>query len=246
MSVDRGAVLPITSPARRGAARRLAVVATALASSVFVAFIARAEIASAEDARVEREAGRGAEDDADIPIFGLALSVATTRGAPVRDDAWIAAQIADANVLFAGARVQFRWTRRAEIGEAHAAMRSRADRDALAPLVSSRVIDVFVVASLEDVDEPGRMRKGVAWTSRPSGRRYLILSAEAPPRVLAHELGHYFGNPHSPVPDNLMSYERTGGPVALDDAQRARTRAKAAGFLATGRLVDVGPPRFLY
>ena len=124
---------------------------------------------------------------------------------------------------------------------AHAQMHTREDRDALGALMEKNVIDVFVVAALEDVDEPGRYRKGVAWTQRTSGARYIILSAAAPRTVLAHELGHFFGNGHSSVPDNLMSYTRSGGKVFLDDAQVARVHAFAAKFLAAGRLADVGP-----
>ena len=124
-------------------------------------------------------------------------------------------------------------------------MHGRGDRDALAPLVERNVIDVFVVAALEDVDEPGRYRKGVAWTSKPDGKRFLIVSKIAPRTVLAHELGHFFGNGHSDVPDNLMSYSRTGGRVFLDETQIDRIHLFSRRFLAAGRLADVGPPRFL-
>jgi len=179
------------------------------------------------------------------PVFGLAIHVATKDGAPVRDDAWIADQIAEAVSLYLPLGVAFRWTTRDEIPPAQAAMHTRADRDALAPFATRAFIDVFVVGELEDVDEPGRYRKGVAWTSKPDGRRYLILSGVAPPKVLAHELGHFFGNGHSDVPDNLMSYTRAGGEVFLDEAQIERTRAFARRFHETGRLLDVGPPRLL-
>ena len=63
--------------------------------------------------------------------------------------------------------------------------------------------------------------------------------------VLAHELGHFFGNGHSDVPDNLMSYSRTGGRVFLDETQIDRIHMFSMRFLAAGRLADVGPPRFL-
>ena len=59
--------------------------------------------------------------------------------------------------------------------------------------------------------------------------------------MLAHELGHFFGNGHSSVPDNLMSYTRSGGKAFLDDAQVARVHAFATKLLAAGRLTDVGP-----
>jgi hypothetical protein len=177
--------------------------------------------------------------------FPISIAVALEDGAPAANDAWISTQIDDANELYGPLGVRFRWTLRREIPAAHAQMHSRADRDALAPLAEKNVIDVFVVAALEDVDEPGRFRKGVAWTSKPDGKRFLILSKIAPRTVLAHELGHFFGNGHSDVPDNLMSYSRTGGRVFLDEAQIDRIHLFSQRFIASGRLHDIGPPRFL-
>ncbi len=177
--------------------------------------------------------------------FPISVAVAVEDGEPAATDAWISAQIDDANELYGPLGVRFRWTLRREIGADHAQMHSRGDRDALAPLVEKNVIDVFVVAALEDVDEPGRYRKGVAWTSKPDGKRFLILSKIAPRTVLAHELGHFFGNGHSEVADNVMSYSRTGGRVFLDDTQIDRIRLFSERFIASGRLHDVGPPRFL-
>ena len=177
--------------------------------------------------------------------FPVSIVVAVDKGAPAQSDAWISAQIDDANALYGPLGIRFRWTLRREMSAEHAEMHSRADRDGLAPLVEKNVIDVFVVKVLEDVDEPGRLRKGVAWTSKPDGKRFLILSAIAPRTVLAHELGHFFGNGHSDVPDNLMSYSRTGAPVFFDDAQIGRIHLFSERFLASGRLHDVGPPRVL-
>ena len=177
--------------------------------------------------------------------FPISIAVAVEDGAPAATDAWISSQIDDANDLYGPLGIRFRWTLRREISADHAQMHSRGDRDALAPLVEKNVIDVFVVATLEDVDEPGRFRKGVAWTSKPDGKRFLILSKIALRTVLAHELGHFFGNGHSDVADNLMSYSRTGGRVFLDEAQIDRVYLFSGRFLASGRLHDVGPPRVL-
>jgi hypothetical protein len=183
------------------------------------------------------------EEDA-APTFPIAIAVAVDEhGAPAASDEWIASQIEGATELFGPIGVRFRWMMSKEIPSAHLEMHSRADRDALAALVEKNVIDVFVVAALEDVDERGRMRKGVAWTNKTAGKRYLILSAAAPRGVLTHELGHFFGNAHTDVPDNLMSYSRTGAQVFLDDPQITRTREFSRMFLGSGRLVDVGPPR---
>lgn len=204
-------------------------------ASFAIAGVAALVLAAAGPARAEPEPA--------VVTFPISIAVALEGGKPARDDAWITQQIEDANQLYASTRIRFRWTQRREIPATFATMHTRADRDSLAPLVEKNVIDVFVVAALEDVDEPGRYRKGVAWTSKPTNKRFLILSGAAPRNVLAHELGHFFGNGHSDVPDNLMSYTRTGGRVFLDDAQIERVNLFAQRFLAAGRLTDVGPQR---
>ena len=68
-----------------------------------------------------------------------------------------------------------------------------------------------------------------------------IVVASAPTTVLAHELGHYFGNPHSHVADNVMSYERTGAPVFFDADQGKRIASKARSYVLSGELVPVTP-----
>jgi len=183
------------------------------------------------------------EAKADDSIFGLSFVIAKKPGMDERivDDPWVDAQIAEANRLFGPYGTRVRWVIEKPLAEAHAAMHSRADRDALTPLMEEKVIDVFLVRELEDVDEPGRMRRGVCWTGR-GGKRFLIVSQIAGASVLAHELGHFFGNPHSPVTDNVMSYSRSGATVFFDDAQAVTIRAFSGRFVATGRLSDVGPP----
>lgn len=188
--------------------------------------------------------------------FGLAVHVAEPGGAPVRDDAWIDAQIAAAEALFGalapGVGVHFRWTERRRGPVAQEALETRADRDALGDAIADapgepRLIHVFVVASLRDVDEPpgvNRPRMGVCWTHTVTRRRYIALSAIAKPSVLAHELGHFFGNAHTTEQDNLMSYSRGGGIVFLSDAQKERIAAYAERF-ARGPLTLLGPPRLL-
>jgi hypothetical protein len=81
---------------------------------------------------------------------------------------------------------------------------------------------------------------GVAWTFGQA-TRYVILAAYAKEAVLAHELGHYLGNPHSAVPDNVMSYERKGGELFFDEAQGRVMRRRLAEFLRAGTLVQERP-----
>ncbi len=180
---------------------------------------------------------------APVPVaFPLRLTIAPdARGAPVAGEEWIDQEMSKAEELFATFGVAFVRETASPLPASLALLVTRADRDALASHASPRVINVFVVASLQDVDEAGRPRKGVHWHA-PGGEHYVIVVAGSPPSVLAHELGHYFGNAHSPVPDNVMSYTRTGGPVFFDEAQGHRIEAWARRYVKTGELSPVGSP----
>ena len=165
-------------------------------------------------------------------------SVVDEAGKPLAEAAWLAAEIDAAQGLFEPFGVRFARADGAPLDARLAHMETRADRDALAPHATRHGIDVFVVDSLRDVDDPLQMRRGVHWHA-PSGAHYLILVAGAATTVLAHELGHYFGNPHSPVLDNVMSYARSGGPVFFDADQGRRIAARARAYVASGELLPV-------
>jgi hypothetical protein len=171
--------------------------------------------------------------------FSLRVSIAVdAAGKPLADAGWLAAEIDAAEGLFEPFGVRFARADGAPLDARLAHVETRADRNALALHVTPRVIDVFVVGSLRDVDDPTQMRRGVHWHA-PSGAHYLILVASAPTTVLAHELGHYLGNPHSHVLDNVMSYERSGAPVFFDADQGKRITARARAYVKSGELVPV-------
>lgn len=175
--------------------------------------------------------------------FALRVAIATdAKDEPVAPSAWLAQQIAQAQDLFAPFGVAFVRQDAPPLGPDAEHLETRADRNALAARVAPHVVNVFIVGSLRDVDEPARMRRGVHWHS-PTGVHYVIVVASAPPSVLAHELGHFFGSAHSQTPDNVMSYERTGASVFFDEAQGQRIGARVRAYLGSGELLPIVPSR---
>jgi Matrixin len=159
----------------------------------------------------------------------LSFAVALEGDVAVRDSAWIDEQIAAMAELYAPLDLHPVKVGVRTMPSTFLHMETRADRDALASELRPGVANVFIVGTLRDVDEPSKMRRGVHWRNRKDpSHRYVIVAAEAMPTVLAHEMGHYFGLGHSSVQDNLMSYDRTGGRVFLDDAQARIIKASAS------------------
>ncbi len=188
--------------------------------------------------------------------FGVARSQATSSPFSVvvhgdsSDRAWIEAQIVSANAIFAPADVSFRVVEvRAPLSPAaRASVPDRAARDQLGRAVElrggePRCVYVFLTEQLVDVDGSSRELSGVHWRMRSDRRRhYVILSKRARSSTLAHELGHYFGNPHSPTPNNVMSYARDGvTPPSFDGAQLARIRRYARRYARADR-APLGSP----
>jgi hypothetical protein len=167
-----------------------------------------------------------------IPALPLSIAVAEEDGLPVRDDAWVDAQIAEATRLFAAIGVPLRKHGKRTLAARFARIETRDDRDALAGEMEAKRINVMVVGSLRDVDDPSLYRMGVHWRNRSApSKHYVIAAASARATTLAHELGHYFGLGHTDVPDNVMSYARTGGAVSFDDRQGTTIRAFVRMYL---------------
>ena len=171
----------------------------------------------------------------------IRVMVAKTQGTQVVTQAWLDAQLAEANRVIGAHGVAFAFDKVEVSTTMTAALETRADRDALGDLVSKQVINVFVVASLRDVDDPSRLRMGVHWRELSNLKNnYIIVSASARRATMAHEIGHYLGNPHTGVENNLMSYKRTDeDAVFMDAVQGARCRRTTHAHIATGKLVRV-------
>jgi hypothetical protein len=185
------------------------------------------------------EQGAQAEEEP-VLTMTVAVGAVTVDGERVVDDTWVDAQWAAVDRLYAGFGIRFerRWAE--ALPETSARLETKEDRDALGEHFVDGAINVFFVKALLDIDEIGRIRMGVCWRT-PARKRFVAVASNAKRTVLAHELGHFLGNGHSKVVDNVMSYDRSGGPVFFDATQKKAMRATAAQLLRDG-VVKAGQP----
>lgn len=138
--------------------------------------------------------------------FELALHVVPD----VVTDDWIAALEATANRHFAAVDAGFDEMSRDALPADRSHIVTRADRDGFAKQVTDSRIHVFVIGKLENVDEPNVPVHGVTW--RAKGKKYVIVASDSIDRVLAHELGHVFGLPHSTYNISIMNKTKRDDP----------------------------------
>jgi hypothetical protein len=181
-----------------------------------------------------------------LPPLGVSVAVARVgqgaAAASVVDDAFVARHLARANEIFGEHGLSFAEVEpRRPLASGFADLETRTDRDALAAELVDKRINIFFVRSLRDVDDPKLFRMGVTWRKLSNLRkRYVIVAANSLPTTSAHELGHFLGNEHAYVRNNLMSYlrddESTHPHIFLDAAQGARAQRTARALLAKGEL----------
>jgi hypothetical protein len=155
-------------------------------------------------------------DAARAHCIGLQLHITLAEaGGLIASPDWLAAQLAAANRHFTPLDVGFQVVGIDTLPASAAHIATRRDRNDLATgRLHGTVIHVFVIAQLDDVDEIGQTRFGVAWHTPNGDRKYILLSTQARERVLAHELGHVFGLPHSKYAISIMNKtERTEPPM---------------------------------
>ena len=139
--------------------------------------------------------------------FGIHLHMVVTPEGPAQDVAWVTAQVEQAHRHFARIDTSFEVVAVDAVPASDLEIDSREERDALGHDRFTRgVVHVFVVGRLADVDIAGNEIRGVHWRERADRtHRWVILSKIAGSLVLSHELGHFFGLPHSTYDISLMN-----------------------------------------
>ena len=174
--------------------------------------------------------------------FAIQLHVAGDDHGPVASADWIAAQLAAANRHFERLDVGFQLAGVDALPATAVHLETRKDRDELSDKLGGKLIHVFVVGQLDDVDEEGAIAYGVTWHAPKDDRKYVIVSAQALERTLAHELGHFFGLPHSAYAISIMNKTERKEPPAeqrtFADDEIAAMKPHVARLLRDKLLLD--------
>ena len=216
----------------------------ALVGLVVVAGVARADVTV--DLETVRKAAPGC-DKARAHCFGIQLHLAAGDRGLVATPEWIAAELAAANRHFTPLDVGFQLAGVDQLPATAVRVETRRDRDDLAAdRLGGKLIHVFVVGELDDVDEEGSIAYGVTWHARKDDRKYVIVSAQALERTLAHELGHFFGLPHSSYAISIMNKSDRKEPPAeqrtFADEEITAMRPAVKRLLRDKIIVEVARP----
>lgn len=174
---------------------------------------------------------------------GIHLHVVVGPGGPVQTPEWISAELEHAFLLFEPAALGFEIVAVDRVGPEFLHLATREQRDAIGrPRFTRGVIHVFLVERLEDVDAPGEQIRGVHWRQRSNiDKRWVILSKIGSKVVMAHELGHFFGLPHSRYDASVMNKLPRERPPwderVFVTPELAIVRAERDAMLASGMLV---------
>ncbi len=138
---------------------------------------------------------------------GIHLHVVVGPTGPVQTPAWMAAELEHASWLFEAADVGFQVVAVDALGPEFMHLATPKQRDAIGRHSFDRgVVHMYLVDRLDDVDVPGEQIRGVHWRQRSNtDKRWIILSKIGSKVVMGHELGHFFGLPHSRHRKSVMN-----------------------------------------
>jgi hypothetical protein len=214
--------------------RRTLIIGVIVAAFFFVAPKARARVAA-----------RKPKPPVTLEVV---FHVADMDGRPVADASYLDPRLERANEIFGPLGVVFSRKELRPLAPEHATIDDAAGRDVLGGKVSRGVINCFVVRTFRDLGDPNVLRRGVHWHSRTHrGAHFVILSSRSHDiNVLAHELGHFMGNPqHSLVHGNLMSYDRGEELPVFDTRQTRNIQRALRRYLASHEVRAVTAPASL-
>jgi hypothetical protein len=173
---------------------------------------------------------------------GLHVHVVVGPDGPVQSPAWLAAGLTHADWLFEPVGVGFQVIAVDAVGPEFLYVDTAEQRDAIGrPRFDRGVVHMFLVARLGDVDVPGEEIRGVHWRQRSNtDKRWIILSKIGSSVVPGHELGHFFGLPHSRYRDSVMNKRPRDQPPwderVFVPEELAIVRAERDSMFASGML----------
>ena len=146
-------------------------------------------------------------------VIGVRLHLTHQDETSMQDLNWLKQQFSEANRLFKQINVCFKVIHIQAHSSSDWHMKTRKQRTQLGydsgqvSRLKKGQIDLFIVGRLDDVDRENTQIRGVHWRdpAHRRSRRWIILSRIAQPKVLAHELGHYFSLPHSKYTLSIMN-----------------------------------------
>src|SRR6187551_1162995 len=109
-------------------------------------------------------------------VLQIQFHVVADEHGKIAKPAWIETQVAAANRHFAPLELGFEIAGIDELPASAIHVETTADRNALAQgRLKGKVIHVFVVGQLDDVDSDGAIAYGVTWRLPSDARKYIIV-----------------------------------------------------------------------